>query len=205
MYTYITSKEFITNLEFTYAETYSFQRGEVYENTNKSFKEEYERLTRRNEKRNNLTNEEKERLSFLKESCGFTQYLVNSEGEFHYSAQKTNTFQANSIEIQEVKIILKMPIQEKISLMCAPFYRDAIVFYDKNNSILEVLNVCLSCLHLETKPFAHINADFRTYDALKRFFINIGHDVEKPDYSFEDDIKKMQEKAITRLSKKSDL
>ena len=63
--------------------------------------------------------------------------------------------------------------------MCAPIYRDAIVFYDLNKEIISTLNVCLSCEYMETKMFNHINADVETYNLMREFFIGLGHKVEE--------------------------
>ncbi len=62
--------------------------------------------------------------------------------------------------------------------MCAPIYRDAIVFY-KDNKIVSTLNVCLSCEYMETKMFKHVNADNETYKLFRQFFIDCGHHVEE--------------------------
>jgi hypothetical protein len=45
---------------------------------------------------------------------------------------------------------------------------------------------------METKMFDHINGDYKTYDLLKRFFIDIGHEVEDPEYFALDDLNKMK-------------
>jgi hypothetical protein len=179
-YTYIPSPDYISNLSFAYIETYSFQRGTVYEENLQLIRPEYDRLKVRKEKRNNLAPAEEERFAILKSLLGFTQYLVNDYGEFHPSAKKTNTFQADEPMVTKLISILKTEIREIPSWMCAPTYRDAIVFYDVNNNIVSVLNICLDCSYMATKMFNHINADYETYDLLKRFFIEIGHDVEDP-------------------------
>ena len=47
---------------------------------------------------------------------------------------------------------------------------------------------------METKMFDHINGDYETYDLFKRFFIDIGHDVEDPERFIMDDITKLKSK-----------
>jgi hypothetical protein len=49
--------------------------------------------------------------------------------------------------------------------------------------------------------YTYINADFQTYDLLKKFFIGVGHDVENPNYFFMDDINKIKENNKTRPAK----
>lgn len=175
-YTYISSIDYINSLEFDYLETYSLQRGEEYEKSQKLLTDEYNSL----KKVRYLNSSEGKRFTKLNELLNFTQYLINDRGEFHPSSEKINTFKQNDAIVEELKSILRTEIKQKPMLLCAPFYRDAIVFYDKNGQIISCLNICLSCNHLETKKFSHLNADWKAYDLLKQFFIDIGHNVEKP-------------------------
>jgi len=193
-YTYIPSTDFINTLTFDYVETYSFQRGAEYELQQLKFEKEYEKLKSRKSKFNDLTIQEEEQLVKLDRLCGFTQYLLDDNNEFHYSNKKTNTFTSTDSKIELLKTILRTEIKETPSWMCAPMYRDAFVFYDKEENVVSVLNVCLSCQYMETTKFNHINGDYKTYDLLKRFFINIGHEVEDPEYFPLDDIEKMKQK-----------
>lgn len=191
--TYITSIDFINNLTFDYVETYSFQRGQAFEENKKLIQVEYDRLKRRKEKFDNLSNAEEDRFFTLHGLLGYTQYLINDKGQFHPSSKRTNVFSNNDPNIDRIKNILLTPINDIPRFMCAPEYRDALVFYDSDKTIVSTLNICLSCNYMETM-FNHIDADFETYDLLKRFFIDIGHEVEKPDYFILDDINKMKSK-----------
>lgn len=191
--TYITSIDFINNLTFDYVETYSFQRGQAFEENKKLIQVEYDRLKRRKEKFDNLSNAEEDRFFTLHGLLGYTQYLINDKGQFHPSSKRTNVFSNNDPIIDRIKNILLTPINDIPRFMCAPEYRDALVFYDSDKTIVSTLNICLSCNYMETM-FNHIDADFETYDLLKRFFIDIGHEVEKPDYFILDDINKMKSK-----------
>lgn len=177
-YTYTPSIDFINNLTFDYVETYSLQRGAEYELQQKEFYEEYDKLKNRKSKFNDLTVEEEEKFMILDKLCGFTQYLLDEKNQFHYSSKKTNTFAATDSKSELLKNILRTEIKDIPSWMCAPIYRDAFVFYDKENNLVSVLNVCLSCQYMETTKFNHVNSDYKTYDLLKRFFIDIGHEVE---------------------------
>jgi hypothetical protein len=179
-YKYIASTDFINNLAFDYVETYSFQRGREFEENQKLIRPEYESLKSRKENQNNLTVLDDKRLSELHGLFGFTQYLLNDKGHFHPSSKKTNTFNSDNPVIDRLKNILRTEIDEIPMWMCAPTYRDAIVFYDNSHKIVSTLNVCLGCQYMETKMFDRINGDYKTYDLLKRFFIDIGHEVEDP-------------------------
>lgn len=179
-YTYIPSKDFINDLTFSYVETYSFQRGKEFELQQKEFDKEYDKLKSRKSKTNNLTVEEEERFLVLDKLCGFTQYLLNDTNQFHYSSKKTNTYNSTDTKVELLKNILRTEIIDIPSWMCEPIYRDAFVFFDKQDNIVSVLNICLSCQYMETSKFNHITSDWKTYDLLKRFFIDIGHEVEDP-------------------------
>lgn len=193
-YTYINSRDFINNLTFDYVETYSFQKGLEFEENKKLLKIEYKKLKVRKEKRNNLSSDEEVRFLELYKLLGVTQYLLNDEGQFHYSSNKINTFEKNDKNIERIKNILQTEIVEIPSWMCAPEYRDALVFYNSDNKIVKSLNVCLSCQYMETSTFNHINGDYKTYDLLKRFFIDIGHKVESPEYFPLHDLNKIEKK-----------
>lgn len=193
-YKYISSIDYINSLTFGYVETYSFQRGTDYEENLQLTRPEYDRLKVRKEKRDSLTEAEEIRFSELHALLGFTQYLVNDKGQFHPSSKKTNTFQQGDPIINRLTSILRTEIKDIPMWMCAPTYRDAFVFRNNSGNIVSVLNVCLSCQYMETKMFNHINGDYETYDLLKRFFIDIGHDVEEPNKFVLDDIKRMKAK-----------
>jgi len=193
-YTYTTSIDYSRQLEFDYIETYSFRRGEEYEDKITAWKPEYDKFKRRDEKGKLIDAEERNRLQELNGIFGYTQYLLDADGNFHFSSIKTNTFKKDDVQTVALLQILKTPITEVPRFMCAPEYRDAIAFYNQAGQIVSSLNVCLSCLLMETKMFHHINADFETYDLLKRWFMSIGHEVESPDYFIMDEINRLKDK-----------
>lgn len=172
------SIDYINNLTFAYVETYSFQRGAEFEERIKTNRPEYEKLKIRKEKQNDLTALEEKRFLGLHELYGFTQYLINNKGQFHPSSTNTHTFKSTDPQIDKLKNILRTEIKDIPAWMCAPIYRDAIVFYDKSKHIVSTLNVCLSCEYMETKVFSHINGDNKTYDLLRQYFIDLGHKIE---------------------------
>jgi len=190
-YTYISSVDYIDSLVFDYVETYSSQRGAAYEENRIRLQPEYDELREKKEA-NQLTAGEKIKFSELYELFGVTQYLINGKGQFHPSAQKTHTFKSNDPIVERIKNILTTEIHEIPGWLCEPVYRDALVFYDTDNNIVSVLNICLSCQYMETSKFNYVNGDYKTYDLFKRFFIDIGHDVEDPTYFVSDDIDKMK-------------
>jgi hypothetical protein len=173
-HTYTSSIEYINNLSFDYIETYSFQRGAEYEKKLQLDEAEYNQL----KVKRYLSKAEGIRFSELRALLGYTQYLLNEKGALHPSCKKTNTFQQGDPMVERLKNILKTEIRDIPNWLCAPTYRDAVVFYKNPGDIVSVLNVCLSCQFIETAKFNHIHAGYETYDLLKRFFLDIGHEVE---------------------------
>lgn len=176
-YKYQSSIKYIDSLKFDYIETYSFQRGTDYEEHLKKGVLDYEKLKVRKEKRNNLLPEEEARLSELQSFLHFS-YLINEAGEFHPTSEQTHTFNVDDVVVTRLKAILHTEINNVPAWMCAPEYRDAIVFREKTGRIVSCLNVCLGCEYMETKKFHHINGDTKTYLLLREFFISLGHKVE---------------------------
>ena len=174
----IESEEFIHNIDFEYIETYSLLRGEKYENEYKSLKKEFNTLSAKNKRQRTEPNEIT-RLKEIEQLVGFTQYLTNSEGKFHFSAEKIILIDKREVRINELKKILSKKVVNKIDWMCAPIYRDAIVFYNLKNEIVKILNICFSCEHMETENKMYVDADTKTYEELKIFLLKIGHKIEK--------------------------
>lgn len=174
-YHYTKSNKFIENLNFEYFETYSLLRGNDYKSKKKLLKKEFKKL----KKKDNLNFNEENRIIELDKLLNYSQLILNEKDEIHYSAIKTNTFHKDGNEAKQLVNILQTNIINKTDWMCAPFYRDAILFYDKNKKLITPLNVCLSCSYMSTFLFNHqIEADDSTYDLLRSFFIDLGHNVE---------------------------
>lgn len=176
-YEYISSIDYINSLMFDYIETYSLQRGEEFEKEHKLGRQELTNLKEKQTKSALKTIEEK-RFEELNDLYGQIQYLINSDGKFHPSSKKISNFKRLDSKVTILKDILRTEIKDIPMWMCAPVYRDAIVFY-KDNKIVSTLNVCLSCEYMETKMFKHVNADNETYKLLRQFFIDCGHDIEE--------------------------
>ena len=173
-YTYINSSEFIKNIDFEYFVTYSLQRGIKFEKKIESLESEFNNL----KSKTNLNETDKSRLSELDELLNFTQVIINKKGQFHFSAEKVIRIEKTNSKSKRLIEILKTQINDIPNWMCAPIYRDAILFYDKNGTLIKQLNICLSCEYMEAELFNHINADFKTYELIREYLIEIGHKIE---------------------------
>ena len=122
------------------------------------------------------------------------EYLINPDGTIHASAQLHKKIMHDDPLADELKQILKTEIVDIPAFMCAPYYRDGIIFYNNNGDILSVLNVCLSCCYMQTDENTYVNGDFLTYDLLKKFFLQMKHDVEDPHLFWLDKFEKLKAK-----------
>jgi len=59
--------------------------------------------------------------------------------------------------------------------MCAPVYRDALVFYDGQDNLCGVLNICFGCDKMITHQQREVTAGTATYQELKQFMTGLGH------------------------------
>ncbi len=170
-YHYISSPDFVQQLKFDYVETYSFQRTAELQ--------EFFALIKIKQRGFQLISEQEKRLDVLSSYPKEEGLLIDEKGEFSSSSNHIRTFEKGAPELEQLLAILAMPPIEIPSWICAPFYRDAVVFYDNTGTILSCLNICFSCEYMQTKKFHFVDADEKVYDALKAFFIGIGHPVER--------------------------
>ncbi|WP_138434403.1 hypothetical protein [Winogradskyella algicola] len=173
-YTYKNSSEFIENLDFEYFETYSLQRGLKFEKKIETLESEFNNL----KSKTDLNEKQKNRLSELDQLLNIVQVIINKKGQFHFSSEKINRIEKTDSRSKKLIDILKTEINDVPNWMCAPIYRDAILFYNKNGILIKQLNICLSCEYMVTELFNHINADFKTYELMREYFIEIGHKIE---------------------------
>lgn len=167
----IISEDYIKELNFDYIETYSFNR------LNPLLTVEYDELfERRRDER--LSVSDMKRLEELDSLYNGLQLLIDENGTFHHSCERISTFQMDDPEVRRFRQIMQMEVIECLNMLCAPNYRDAVVFYS-SGKIISVLNVCLSCKHMTTGN-QRLRADFEVYDLLKKFFLDNGHRVEEP-------------------------
>ncbi len=177
-YAYTSSIDFIDNLDFDYLETYSFQRGQEFEEKRIAWTNEFKELTHWEKKKSGLSELEEARFNELMNEVNSQQKLIVENGLFHITCQKMSTFKYTDEVIDRLKAILRTEIVDIPGWLCSPLYRDAIVFYNNKHEIVSALNVCLGCEYMQTGSFHFINADAKTYNLLFDFFKELGHEVE---------------------------
>ena len=102
--------------------------------------------------------------------------LLDKKGRrINSAAEKTNTFDNEDPIVRRLLNILATPYQQHFDWMCAPIFRDVIVFYGDNDEIVLPLNVCFSCHGMLIENDESIIADNKTYELLRKWFIDLGH------------------------------
>jgi hypothetical protein len=167
-----TSSDYINELKFDYIETYSFQRGPTYD----AYLKEYFELLNKQEKKKLSPEQEISFLALINQ--GLTQSLIYDSGKLHPSAKIIRTFKEREPEIERLTTILQTEVTDVPMWMCAPAYRDAVIFYDNSGNIISTLNICFSCDYMARSSFLDIHADVKTYALLKQFFVELGHEIE---------------------------
>lgn len=143
----INSRDYIKSIDFGYVETYSFQQNAYYAETT----------------RNSGT------ISW------HDQRITDPDKKISPSSRKISSFKCTDAEGIRLIRILEIDVMNLPAWMCAPIYRDAIVFYNKDREVVSALNICFECLYMENNMGINIEADERTYDLLKSFLISKGH------------------------------
>ncbi|HLP52649.1 MAG TPA: hypothetical protein VK154_17295 [Chitinophagales bacterium] len=173
----ISSAEYIYTLQFDYIETYSLLRGAEYEAFMSKDDEEFKNLHERKKRGAILIpGEEKRYLELFKPKED--PVLINDKNEFHWSSEKIGFFKRSEPRAQTLIEILNTEIDEVPKWRCPPVFRDALVFYDGNQQIVSVLNICFGCENLMNKPLGFLIADSKTYSLLRQFLTDLGHKIE---------------------------
>lgn len=141
----IPAPDYIRNLHFDYIETWYFLKGDLYEQWEKDHRSHH------------------------------SYYILDDSLQIHPTAQKTNTFLANSAEVLKIKESLQTVDSDNAVSACAPIYREAILFFDKDKKLVSALNICLSCEYMALNSYQKVDASNTCYEQLREFFISIGH------------------------------
>lgn len=192
--TWINSADYIKGLNFDYIETYSFNRLDPLLTI------EFDKLSQRRQQ-GRLSVPDMNRFEELNSLYNGSELLLDDNRNFHHSCEKMSTFQIDNPQILHFKQIMQMEIVECFHMLCAPYYRDAVVFYNSSGQVVSVLNICLSCHHMTT-GHQKLKADFEVYDLLKKFLLSNGHRIENPDYFLMNEFGDMKAKFLAAREEK---
>lgn len=143
---------------------------------------------------NSLTFDYVETWSFKRDDDATMYDLVKEEHLGQLGSKRTGIFKNDHPTAERIKEILQTEIEESMAFLCMPIYREALVFYDSNDKIVSLLNICLTCLELHAAPHNRIKGDYKAFEWLRRLFQGLGHEIENPEYSIIEDIQRQVEK-----------
>jgi hypothetical protein len=144
-------KIYFDKLDYEFIETYSFKRGSKLE------------------------------LELGKKDFNLNgaSYIMNTNGQFDATADKIATVRKGTNENEEINRIVSLPLTEVPSWMCAPFYRDALIFRTEDNQLIDTLNICFECSYMQDNQGNFIDADQKMYDELQSLLKSLGHNIQK--------------------------
>jgi hypothetical protein len=106
--------------------------------------------------------------------------LTQGLGDFHPTATGVATVSQNSALGEQLAVIFRQAAKQEYYAGCRPIYRDALAFYDAQGQLLRVLNICFECHYMKTDAGLHIEASELTYDALRDYLTQLGHPIALP-------------------------
>ena len=104
--------------------------------------------------------------------------IIHQDGEFHKSCKLIHRFEKGDVNLNAIVRILQIESNGQVIAMCLPVFRDAIVFYSKEDEIKGILQICFGCLQMETANGLELEADIHIYEDLKAKLIELGHQIE---------------------------
>ncbi|GAA4361945.1 hypothetical protein GCM10023185_29360 [Hymenobacter saemangeumensis] len=107
--------------------------------------------------------------------------LTQGPTAYNITASPVSVISRDSPEQLELAGILQAPVLNRMYWMCGPVYRDALAFYDAQDNLTAVLNICFDCDQMLTHTGEEVEADTATYKQLLHFLIQKGHSISNPD------------------------
>lgn len=105
--------------------------------------------------------------------------LTDSASAFQITASPVAKIKSDSTDAEQIRRFLQQPVVNRFHWMCGPLYRDALGFYDDQNNLLGVLNICFGCDLMLTDKGEEVDADASTYRELKYLLTHLGHDISE--------------------------
>lgn len=173
------------HLEFQYIKTYSGFRGELFTKQVNDIESEINELEMgfKSEKdfktRFNLKHKIKHLKSDLEKLDVYNNRLIDSKNNLHKWAKEVGTIQKDSeIANQMFSIFTNNRVEESfVVTTCPPIYRDAIVFFNKNQ-IIKIIHCCFECINFIDENNNSIFLNLEGIEQLRNLLINIGHKID---------------------------
>lgn len=172
---------YLKQLDFEYAISYSGLRGKAFELLYEEHTEQIKKLEKELEGARYMEQSKLNKKIKLLESEIDTANarIINQAGALHQSTKQIHTFQKDDKAIKSIFEILHTKFEEQHYWMCAPIFRDAIVFYSKEGNICGILHICFSCDWMINEKEEDLEIDHSIFPRLKEELIKLGHTIER--------------------------
>lgn len=184
------SSDFWDSLHFKYIKTYSINRDVIdYELELRKKRcyslerliSEFSILTAEEvkvaKKFRNDTRQEEEQQTKNHIQTQLNKEVINENGFLDKDAKFVSLIEKHTHSFTLLKRILFLSVNRSATTMCWPVYRDAIVFYDDEDKIVNQLTICFECLYLQDMYKNNIESDWDNFKYLKEFLFLQGHKV----------------------------
>jgi hypothetical protein len=104
--------------------------------------------------------------------------LTDKQGAFEATAERIALVRQDSAAALRLRAIFEKPAKQVVHFMCLPIYRDALAFYNAQGQLLRVLNSCFECLAMRTESGVTVEADVVAYEELQQLLRELGHPIE---------------------------
>jgi len=171
---------YIQTLDFEYAISYSGFRGEKFIHLREENQDKIQQIKQEIKSARLMESLKlKKKIDILSQEINDrNSRIINQEGTLHKSAISVHRFEKGDEEIKSIFRILKTKLKEQCVTICAPVYRDALVFYSKKGNIVGILQICFSCFRIEDENRIDFEVDHKIYSKLKKELIQLGHQIE---------------------------
>jgi hypothetical protein len=179
----MTASRFWELQQFSYLETYSFNRGPKLAALHAATTAAVEQT--RQEIQTAPYRDQRKLAYRLRTLQGeithsITGKLLTDKGAvFDVTADKIALVRQASATAQRLATILEQPATQVVHFMCLPIYRDALAFYNEQGHLMRVLNICFECLAMRTDNGVMVQADLATYEELGKLLYELGHPIEE--------------------------
>jgi hypothetical protein len=178
----MTIAEFWSAQEFSYIATYSFNRSAnlvALHEAIDSVKEKLEQsvlsfdFTQQLKLKRQLAELERQA-----QTSPHAKRLINQQRVIDGNANLIALLKHESLEVSRLTAIAETePSEADYAAGCIPVYRDALVFYNEQGQLLQALNICFECLHMEANN-QEVKANTVVYEMLREFLAQLGHPIE---------------------------
>ena len=175
-----TLSKYIRNLNYDYAISYSGLRGELFDKLEQTNKEKIEILEEEIESARFMQKPKlNQRIKDLRREIDiYNSKIINSKGEIHKSTVQISKLKKGDRDLEDIFEPLFLEMTNPIATMCAPIFRDAVVFYSDTNEINGILQICFSCLSIKNENEDYFDVDYEMFQKLKDKLVQIGHPIE---------------------------